>query len=113
MKLTDTVRAEFLEKVSKFLEEQGDEVLLTKSNTIALPWAKEEEEGYITITFSIPKGDRSGEPYNGHLESQSYQMKLKEDAEKKRQKEDEKKKKIQRDAEYRKRKAEQKMEMGK
>ena len=40
-------------------------------------------------------------------------LKSKEDAEKKKKREKEKKKKIQRDAEYRKRKAEQKMEMGK
>ena len=49
-----------------------EEVLQVKSGTYSIPWAEGEEEGYINITFSIPKGERGGDGYDGHSEAENY-----------------------------------------
>ena len=101
MTISDTIKSEFMETIKAVLEAKGEEVLLVKSGTYSIPWAREDEEGYINITFSIPKGERGGNGYDGHAEAENYKFDV---AEKKRKAEERKAKaeaKKLRDAELR------------
>ena len=76
-KIENLIREEFMENVREFFKERGEEVLQVKSGTISIPWARGEDEGYINIAFSIPKGERDKEnkcyiPYDGYEEAQNY-----------------------------------------
>ena len=104
----EIIRTDFLERISRFLYENGEEVLRVKSNEIAIPVVGcEDNEDFLVITFKVPTGANKGtEPYDGYSEAESYELKLKEKAEKARVKAEAKKRKIVRDAEVRKRKAE-------
>lgn len=99
-KVSNTIKEFFLEAITKFLQDNGEEVLQVKSGTISLPWAKDGEEGYINITVSVPKGSKD-EPYNGHEESVDYAFKLEQKAEKEKEKAIAKEKKMQKDAKRR------------
>lgn len=109
-KIGDVVKAKYMEKFKAHLEEMGEEVLLVKSGTFSIPWAKGEDEGYINITFSIPKGARDGEGYSGHEEAQNFEMEQKVKAEEKAKREEAKKKKVARDAALREKKKKEKEE---
>lgn len=101
MTIKDEIKSEFMEVVKAFLVERGEEVLLVKSGTFSIPWASDEDEGYINITFSIPTGTRGGEGYDGYSEAKNYAF---ECAEKERKAEERKAKaeaKKLRDAELR------------
>lgn len=106
VKISEGVRKSFMEKISNYLAEQGEEVLLVKSGTYSIPWARGDDEGYINITFSIPKGSRDSEGYNGHEEAQNYEFEQVTKAKEKAKKEVAKKKKIERDAKLRAKKKE-------
>lgn len=71
-KIDETIKAKFMAVVRDVLESNGEEVLQVKSGTLSIPWAEGEEEGYCNITFSIPKGERGGEGYDGHTEAKNY-----------------------------------------
>ena len=103
----EILRKEFLTKVSEFLAESGEEVLLVKSNEIAIPVVGcEGNEDYLVITFKVPTGANKGtEPYNGHELAQDYIFHLEEKEEKAKAKAKAKAEKIARDAEVRKAKA--------
>ena len=78
----EIIRKSFLEKVSQFLAESGEEVLLVKSNEIAIPVVGcEGNEDFLVLTF-------------------------KEKERKAEERKAEKERKIKRDEEIRKRKAE-------
>ena len=82
--LDEKLKLSILEKVSTFLENDGEEVLRTKSNIIALPTVDEEgNDTYVTITFSVPTGTRQGDAYNGHEEAINYAHDINEKAKKK------------------------------
>ena len=101
MTVNDEIKANFMETIKAVLEANGEEVLLVKSGTYSIPWVKDEDEGFINITFSIPKGERGGDGYDGYAEAENYAM---ETAEKKRKAEERKAKaeaKKLRDAELR------------
>lgn len=100
-KVTEQVKNEFMEKVKTFLSEQGEEVLLVKSGTYSIPWAKGEDEGYINITFSIPKGSRDGTLFDGYEEAENYRLETEAKAEAKKEREEKKQKKIERDKKMR------------
>lgn len=100
----ELVKANFMAQVKAFLEEKGEEVLLVKSGTFSIPWAHEEDEGYINLTFSIPKGARDGEGYSGHDEAQNFELEQKNKLEEKAKREDAKQKKIARDTALREKK---------
>ena len=101
----ELIRKSYLEVVSNFLAERGDEVLLVKSNEIAIPVVGNED--FLVITFKVPTGANKGtEPYDGYEMAQDYKIKLESDAEKAKAKAEAKAKKAKRDAELRKRKAE-------
>lgn len=101
MTVNDEIKSEFMETIKAVLEANGEEVLLVKSGTYSIPWVKDDDEGFINITFSIPKGERGGNGYDGYAEAENYAM---ETAEKKRKAEERKAKaeaKKLRDAELR------------
>lgn len=79
-KVTDSVKVAFMEQVKEFLEANGEEVLLVKSGTFSIPFVSGEEEGYVNITFSIPKGERGGNGYDGHSEAENYAFEVAEKA---------------------------------
>lgn len=76
-KIENLIREEFMENVREFFKERGEEVLQVKSGTLCIPWARDDDEGYINISFVIPKGERDKEnktyiPYDGYEEAQNY-----------------------------------------
>ena len=78
-KLRENIRAEWFGKISWFLGDIGEEVLITASNELAIPVVdKEGNEHYVVITVKIPTGSRDGEPYDGHAAAQDYTMKCEE-----------------------------------
>lgn len=76
-KIETEIREEFMAAVRELFEGKGEDVLQVKSGTISIPWARGENEGYLNIAFSIPKGERDKEnkcyiPYDGYEEAQNY-----------------------------------------
>lgn len=73
----DAVRTNVLESISSYLTEQGNEILRTGSQEIALPIVSDdhEDEGWLVITFKIPKGSRDGEAYDGYGMAEDYKIK--------------------------------------
>ena len=104
----ELIRKQYLELVSKFLEQFGDEVLLVNSNEIAIPVVGcEDNEDFLVITFKVPTGANKGlEPYDGYAMAEDYARKVTEKARKAEERKAEKARKIARDEEIRKRKAE-------
>ena len=104
----EIIRKSFLEKVSQFLAESGEEVLLVKSNEIAIPVVGcEGNEDFLVLTFKVPTGANKGtEPYDGYALAEDYVHNLAEKERKAEERKAEKARKIARDAEIRKRKAE-------
>lgn len=97
-KISDSVRAAFMEKICCFLTENGETVLQIKSNSISVPWAENNEEGYINLTFTIPKGSRDGTPFDGFEEAANFKLESEAKAAAKAEREEKKKKKMERDA---------------
>ena len=104
----ELIRKEYLEMVSKFLAHAGEEVLIVKSNEIAIPVVGcEGNEDFLVLTFKVPTGANKGlEPYDGYALAEDYVHNLAEKEAKAKAKAEEKARKIERDAEIRKRKAE-------
>lgn len=104
----EIIRKSFLEKVSQFLAESGEEVLIVKSNEIAIPVVGcEGNEDFLVLTFKVPTGANKGlEPYDGYALAEDYVHNLAEKEAKAKAKAEAKAKKIERDAEIRRRKAE-------
>lgn len=81
--INEGVRKDYMEKVRAFLAEQGEEILITASNELTMPWADAEgNEGYIVLTFKVPTGSRDGTAYDGHAEAKNYAYDLEEKAKK-------------------------------
>ena len=79
--LREALRLGMLEKVSAFLTAEGEEVLRTNSNEIALPCVDADgNDDFIVITFKVPTGQRGddGEAYDGYGEAEAYAMKVAE-----------------------------------
>jgi len=104
----ELIRKEYLEMVSKFLAHAGEEILVVKSNEIAIPVVGcEGNEDFIVINFKVPTGANKGtEPYDGYALAEDYVHNLAEKEAKAKAKAEEKARKIARDAEVRKKKAE-------
>lgn len=104
----ELIRKMYLELVSKFLMQYGEEVLIVKSNEIAIPVVGcEGNEDFLVLTFKVPTGANKGlEPYDGYALAEDYVHNLAEKEAKAKAKAEEKARKIERDAEIRKRKAE-------
>lgn len=76
-KIETEIREEFMSAVRELFESKGEDVLQVKSGTISIPWSRGEDEGYLNIAFSVPKGERDKEnkcyiPYDGYEEAQNY-----------------------------------------
>lgn len=81
--LNDTLRNSYLQSVKDFLVGSGEEVLLTKSNEIAVPCVDADgNEKFVVLTFKVPSGSRDGDAYDGYSEAESYKLHLEEMAEK-------------------------------
>jgi hypothetical protein len=74
--LRDNLRAQWFDTFKNFLEGQGEEVLQTASNELAIPVVDAEGgEQFIVVTVKVPTGERGGDPYDGYAVAQDYAMK--------------------------------------
>lgn len=108
----ELLRADFLARVSEFLRANGEDVLLVKSNEIAIPVVGcEDNEDFLVITFKVPTGANKGtKPYDGYAEAENYAHNLAEKARKASEREVEKARKIERDRVAREKRAQAKAE---
>lgn len=89
--LASQKREEVLALFTKFLKEQGEEVMRESGNALVFPSTDNEgNELYVKVAVSIPRGDRSGEAYDGYAAAQDYAMHCQEVAERREQAEKEK-----------------------
>lgn len=109
--LHNALRAKYIERVSKFLADSGEEVLVTGSNEIALPCVDSEgNDEFIVLTFKIPTGSREGDIYDGYSMAEDFKMRTAEKAKKAKVAAEKKAKKIARDKQMREAKAKAKAE---
>ena len=110
--LHEGIRNKFMKAVVDWLEqEQGEEVLRTKSNEIAIPCLDEDgNEEFLVLVFKVPTGSRDGDAYDGYSMAEDYEMKERERAEKAEKAKAEKERKIARDKAQREAKAKAKAE---
>lgn len=109
--LHNALRAKYIERVSKFLADSGEEVLVTGSNEIALPCVDSEgNDEFIVLTFKIPTGSREGDIYDGYSMAEDFKMRTAEKVEKAKVAAEKKAKKIARDKQMREAKAKAKAE---
>ena len=109
--LHDALRADYIKRVSDFLAEAGEEVLVTGSNEIALPCVDTEgNDEFIVITFKVPTGSRDGDAYDGYSMAEDFAMKSAEKAEKAKVAAEKKAKKMEADRKAREAKAKAKAE---
>ena len=109
--LHDALRAKYIERVSKFLADAGEEVLVTGSNEIALPCVDSEgNDEFIVLTFKVPTGSRDGDAYDGYSMAEDFKIKSAEKAEKAKIAAEKKAKKIAQDQKMREEKAKAKAE---
>lgn len=109
--LRDTLRNKYLTLVSDFLAAQGEEILVTGTNEIALPCVDSEgNDEFLVLTFKIPTGSRDGDPYDGYSMAEEFRMKVAEKAEKAKAAAEAKAKKIAKDKAQREAKAKVKAE---
>ena len=68
--LHEALRNKYLDLITQFLTEQGEEVLRVKSNEIAFPVVDEERnDEFVKIAISVPTGSRDdGEAFDGARE---------------------------------------------
>lgn len=105
----DNVRNEVMAQVRAILDKMDYEVLITGTQELCVPIVGEEnEEGFLVLTFKVPKGSRDGDPYDGYAVAEEFQMKQKAKAEKAEASAKKKAEKIKRDEEIRRKKAEAK-----
>ena len=109
--LHDALRAKYIERVSEFLADAGEEVLVTNSNEIALPCVDSEgNDEFVVITFKVPTGSRDGDAYDGYSMAEDFKMKTAEKVEKAKIAAEKKAKKIARDKKMREERAKAKAE---
>lgn len=109
--LHEGIRSKYMEAVAKLLTEQGEEVLRTNSNEIAIPTLDEEgNEEFLVLVFKVPTGSRDGDAYDGYSMAEEYAMKVREKAEKAEKDKAKKEAKIARDKAMREQKAKAKAE---
>ena len=110
--LHEGIRNKFMKAVTDWLVEQGEEVLQTKSNEIAIPTLDDDgNDEWCVITFKVPTGSRDdGEAYDGYGMADEYTAKEADKAEKAAKAKAEKEKKIAKDKAQREAKAKAKAE---
>lgn len=76
-------KKEYLEKITKFLLENEEDVVRTGSGELAFPIVLENgDECFITLKVVIPTGTRDGEEYNAYAVAKSYKIDCEKSAEK-------------------------------
>ena len=81
--LDEEIKQRYLDGIMEHLNVCGEEVLLVKSNEIAIPTVDANgEERWVVITIKVPTGSRDGDEYDGYSMAEDYQMKLAEKAQK-------------------------------
>lgn len=79
----DSVRDRLMSDVRVLCEGLQYDVLRTASQELCLPITNENgDEAYLVIKFTIPKGSRDGDAYDGYAMAEAFQMKQTEKAEK-------------------------------
>lgn len=96
-KKSEVVKIDFMQKVKNFLESEGETVLQIKSGTYSIPWALDGDEGYLNLTFSVPKGTRDGDLFDGYEEAENYRFESEAKAKAKAEREEKKQKKMEKD----------------
>ncbi|MDV3429537.1 MAG: hypothetical protein LIR50_21355 [Bacillota bacterium] len=100
--LNDKLREVYLSKLVEMFSNDGEEVLRTGSNEIALPVCDEENnDKFVVLTVKVPTGSREGDLYDGYSMAEDYKMKLAEKAEKNKEAAKRKAAKIERDKKQR------------
>jgi len=88
--LTTMKREEVLALLTEFFESRGEEVMRESGNAITFPSIDAgDNELFVKIAVSIPRGDRSGEAYDGYAAAEDYKIHLEEVAANKAQREKE------------------------
>ena len=109
--LHEELRADYLSKLSKYLADNGEEVLQTGSQEVAIPCVDSEgNDEYIVITIKVPTGSRDGEAYDGYAVAEEYRLRVEKQKETAERLKAEKEKKIARDQAMREQKAKAKAE---
>lgn len=106
-KLENELRASILERIGKHLTEDGEEILKVDNGKICFPYLCGEDDCYVMVTVSIPKGAK-GEPFDGYAEAEAYKVESAEKLAKAEEVAKKKAEKVKKDAELRAKKAEQK-----
>ena len=102
----DDVRNQFMGTIRAMFEASNYEVLQTGTQEICIPVVNEEkDEGYIVLTFKVPKGSRDGDAYDGYAMAEEYRMKCAEREAKAKERAEAKARKIERDKKAREAKA--------
>lgn len=101
-KLNEELRNSYLEVIKKLLANNGEEVLVTGSNEIAIPCVdSEQNDKFVQIIVKVPTGSRDGDLYDGYSMAEDYEIHLKEKKEKAEKAKELKAKKIERDKKMR------------
>ena len=84
--LTTKKREDVLELVQGLLAELGEEVMRESGNALVFPSTDDEgNELFVKIAVSIPRGDRTGEAYDGYAAAEDYKVHQEEVAAKRAQ----------------------------
>lgn len=98
----DKIRETLMGDCRTLFEGLQYDVLQTGSQEICVPIVGEDnEEGYLVVTFKIPKGSRDGEPYDGYAVAEDYKMKVEQKKADAKKRAEAKAKKIERDKKIR------------
>ena len=77
-KIGEVTRNSLMSIVAEALDQAGFEVLVTGSNSYAIPNVEDGNETAVKIVFSIPKGERGGAGYDPYEDAQAYAFKQNE-----------------------------------
>jgi len=71
--LATAKREEVLAMFTQYLTDLGEEVMRESGNAIVFPTTDEQgNEMFVKVAVSIPRGDRSGEAYDGYAAAADY-----------------------------------------
>lgn len=103
--LCDGIRSKYTETLKKFFTDNGEEVLMTASNTICMPVLDaEQNERFVQIVVKVPTGTKDEPDYDGYGAAESYSIACAEKEERRREREKAKAEKIARDTAMREKK---------
>ena len=88
--LTTKKREDVLAMLTEYLADLGEDVMRESGNALVFPSTDDEgNELFVKIAVSIPRGDRSGEAYDGYAAAADYKIHQEEVAANKAQREKE------------------------